>query len=72
MKKFFDLTRMLFKRKSHIALCILLAVVVTAFTSCETFARAFADQAGRNTADALMKKAAPALERPEAAEALIR
>jgi hypothetical protein len=40
-------------KKLQIVILCLLAATVLNFTSCETFARAFADQAGRNAADAL-------------------
>ena len=49
-------------KKSRIALCILLTGAVISLTSCETLIRAFADQAGRNAADALWGKKAHFIE----------
>ena len=40
-------------RKSRITLFALLTALALSFSSCETFARAFADQMGRNIADAI-------------------
>jgi len=40
------------KKVRIIIFCLLLAAVLS-LTSCQTFARAFADQMGRNAADAL-------------------
>ena len=43
-------------KKSQIALCGLVAAAVISLLSCETLVRAFADQTGRNAADALWGK----------------
>ena len=45
-------------KKSQIALWGLVVTAAVNFTSCETLVRAFADQAGRNAADALWGKRA--------------
>ena len=45
-------------KKSRIALCALVVAVAINVTSCETFVRAFADQMGRNAADAIWGKRA--------------
>ena len=47
--------RLVMDRIRIVIFALLLATALT-FTSCETFARAFADQAGRNAADALWGK----------------
>ena len=43
-------------KKTQIAFCGLIAAAAINFTSCETLVRAFADQAGRNAANALWGK----------------
>ena len=43
-------------KKKQIALCGLIAAMAIAFASCETFIRAFAEQTGRNAADAVWGK----------------
>ena len=45
-------------KKSRIALCALVVAAAINVASCETFARAFADQMGRNAADAIWGKRA--------------
>ena len=43
-------------KKSQLALCVLITGTAISLTSCETLIRAFADQMGRNAADALWGK----------------
>ena len=43
-------------KKQITAIIIILLLSMTALSGCQTFARAFADQAGRNIADSLFGK----------------
>jgi hypothetical protein len=52
-------------KKFTIAFLALLAVAALSFTSCETLARAFAEQTGRNIADSLWGKKAMSNEQGE-------
>jgi len=42
-----------YMRKSQAIIFVILLTAALSLTSCQTFARAFADQTGRNAADAL-------------------
>ena len=59
-------------KKSKIAFCVLLAAAVINLTSCETLLRAFADQTGRNAADALWGKRAVNTEPAASAPTFLR
>ena len=53
-------------KKSQIAVFGLVAAAIISFTSCETLVRAFADQTGRNAADALWGKKTASESMPKA------